>query len=171
MSFDKQPTLHGQLLTMRPLREDDFEAIFAVASDPKIWEQHPAWDRYKEPVFRKFFEDALLSGGALLAVENATGEIVGSSRYHGYNEEASEIEIGWSFLARKCWGGTYNGEMKRLMLNHAHQFVDRVIFKVAPENYRSQKAMEKIGGVRAGIRKDDTGIESLVFEIRKPKEH
>ena len=94
MVFEAQPTLTGRLLELRPLQEDDYDALFAVASDRLIWEQHPASDRYQPEVFQKFFRDAMESGGALLAIDQATGAVIGSSRYHGYNESASEVEIG-----------------------------------------------------------------------------
>ena len=42
-------------------------------------------------------------------IDVATQEIIGSSRYHGYDAGRSEVEIGWTFLARKYWGGRYNG--------------------------------------------------------------
>ena len=165
MAFDLQPILKGERLELRPLRADDFDELFAVASDPLIWEQHPNSDRYREEVFREFFRSALECGGALIAVDRAEGRVIGSSRYHGYNEERSEIEIGWTFLARSYWGGVYNREMKALMLGHAFQFVRTVIFLVGPQNYRSQRAMEKIGGVRAGSRVDPNGRESLIYRI------
>jgi RimJ/RimL family protein N-acetyltransferase len=165
MSFDLQPTLTGQLLTLRPLRPDDFDDLFAVASDPLIWEQHPANDRYKLDVFTQFFRDGLASGGALIALDTNDGKVIGSSRFNGYNEAASEIEIGYTFLARSHWGGLYNREMKQLMLRHAFQFVHSVVFLVGPQNFRSQRAMEKIGGVRAGTRIDGAGRTSLVFQI------
>lgn len=165
MPFRLQPLLKGELLELRPLRPSDFDELFAVASDPLIWEQHPARDRWEERVFRKFFQDALDSRGALIASDASGGRIIGSSRFHGYDEEKSEIEIGWTFLARSHWGGRYNGEMKRLMLDHAFQFVERVIFLIGTTNFRSQRAVEKIGGVRAGSRFDATGRESAVYEI------
>ena len=169
MTFEFQPTLQGKLLTLRPLRQEDFSDLYAVASDPLVWEQHPNSDRYKEDVFKEFFRAALESGGALIAVDSKGGKVVGSSRFHGYSEEKSEIEIGWSFLARSHWGGVYNKEMKQLMLRHAFQFVRSVVFLVGPLNIRSQRAMEKIGGVRVGTRRDDTGRESVVFQITAPK--
>jgi RimJ/RimL family protein N-acetyltransferase len=168
MPFDLQPTLKGELLSLRPLRPEDFDDLYAVASDPLIWELHPERERYKEEVFREFFRVALESCGAFAAIDAKDGRIIGSSRFHGYNPEKSEIEIGWTFLARSHWGGVYNGEMKRLMLRHAFQFVNTVVFLVGPKNWRSQRAMEKIGGVRAGSRIDDTGKESVVFEIKRP---
>jgi RimJ/RimL family protein N-acetyltransferase len=139
--------------------------LFRVAADPLVWEQHPDRYRYQEEVFRSFFEEALASGGALVALDRATGQIIGSSRYHDYKPEEGVVEIGWSFLAREYWGGRYNGEMKRLMLEHAFRSVGRVIFVIGPENRRSQRAVEKIGAVRSGSTFDAQGQERVVYEL------
>jgi RimJ/RimL family protein N-acetyltransferase len=165
MPLDLQPTLKGELLTLRPLQPADFPALQAVASDPLIWEQHPIKDRYKEEVFKQFFHEALESGGALIAIDSKDNRVIGSSRFHGYDEGKSEIEIGWTFLARSHWGGAYNREMKQLMPRHAFKFVNSVIFLVSPENLRSQRAREKIGGVRVGSRPDGGGRDSFVYQV------
>ena len=150
MSFDLQPHLRGELIELRPLRREDWNNLFAVASDPLIWEQHPESDRYKKEVFKIFFEGALDSGGAFVVIDTKTRQIIGSTRFYGYNPEKSEIEIGWTFLARKYWGGRYNAEMKQLMLAHAFKFVENVVFFVGENNFRSQRATEKIGAVKSG---------------------
>ncbi|MDL2718963.1 MAG: GNAT family N-acetyltransferase [Acidobacteriota bacterium] len=168
MTFDLQPVLQGELLSLRPLRLEDFDALYAVASDPLIWEQHPASDRYTEAVFKEFFREAMESGGALIVTDAGDGRVIGSSRFHGYDGEKGEIEIGWTFLARSHWGGVYNAEMKRLMLRHAFRFVNSVAFLVGSQNLRSQRAMEKIGGLRAGSRRDAAGRESFVYRITAP---
>ena len=165
MPFDLQPTLTGELIQLRPLRADDFDALFRVASDPLIWEQHPERNRYQETTFRAFFADALASGGALVAVDRTTGDVIGSSRFHRYDPRGKVVEIGWTFLSRGYWGGQYNGEMKRLMLEHAFEWVDRVIFVIGPENRRSQRAVEKIGAVRAGLITDPQGRARVRYEI------
>jgi RimJ/RimL family protein N-acetyltransferase len=164
MPFDLQPVLRGELLELRPLHPDDFDALFAVASDPLIWEQHPANDRYKEAVFREFFREALESGGAFVVLDAATGAVIGSSRYFGYDEARDEIEIGWTFLARSHWGGRYNRAMKVLMLRHAFQFVRSVVFLVGSSNIRSQRAMEKLGAVRDGTRVA-RGHDAIVYRM------
>lgn len=168
MPFDLQPTLTGKLLELRPLLPSEFESLYAVAADPLIWEVHPNSDRYQRPVFEKFFADALASGGALVVRDLATKEIIGSSRYNGYDPEKCEIEIGWTFLARKYWGGIYNGELKQLMLDHAFHFVNRVLFIVGEHNYRSQKALLKIGARLIGTKDDGSGIGKVVFAIDNP---
>jgi len=167
--FDLQPHLEGPLLELRPMRRSDWEELFAVASDPLIWEVHPAHDRYREERFREYFQEGLESGGALVAVDRTTGKVIGSSRYFWF--EQSELEIGWTFLARSYWGGVYNGEMKRLMLDYAFRFVDHVVFLVGTDNIRSMKAMQKIGGALTGRRVQRTlhgrEFEFVIFEIRK----
>jgi N-acetyltransferase len=168
VSFDYQPTLQGTLIALRPLRADDHDALLAVASDPLIWEQHPDQTRYVPEGFRAFFQQSLDSGGALVVIDLATGAIIGSSRFHGYDEAAGEVEIGWTFLARKYWGGTWNGEMKRLMLGHAFRSVRQVVFLIGPLNLRSQRAVEKIGAVRAGSRITGAGKESWAFVLANP---
>jgi RimJ/RimL family protein N-acetyltransferase len=165
VSFDLQPTLKGELVILQPLGLEDYPALFAIASDPLIWEQHPARDRYKEEVFKEFFREAMDSGGALIATDSQNGRVIGSSRFHGYDREAREIEIGWTFLARSHWGGMYNREMKQLMLRHAFRFVDSAVFLIGPQNFRSQKAMEKIGGIAVGSRRDGSGRDSVVYRI------
>jgi N-acetyltransferase len=149
---------------VRPLRQRDYDALYAAARDPLIWEQHPD-ARHREDVFREFFAEHLASGGSLAVLDAAGGEVIGTSRYHGYDPAHGEVEIGWTFLARAYWGGAYNGELKRLMLGHAFRSVERVIFVVAPGNIRSQRAVEKLGAVRAGTRSDDEHGERLVFAL------
>jgi N-acetyltransferase len=170
-TFELQPHLVGELLEVRPLRPEDWESLFAVASDPLIWEQHPAHDRYKEEVFREFFREALESGGAFVVIDRKTQKVIGSSRYFRFDPEKREIEIGWTFLARSYWGGTYNGELKRLMLDHAFKFVESVVFLIGSTNVRSQKALEKIGGVMTERREKMTlhgkAVEH-VYRIKKP---
>ncbi len=168
MSFDLQPTLEGKLLRLKPLHPEDWDDLYAVASDPFIWEQHPHKDRYKEEVFKGFFRDALASGGALIAIDSKDGRVIGSSRFHGYDKDKSEIEVGWTFLTRSHWGGLYNREVKQLMLRHAFRFVKSVVFLVGPENLRSQRDLDKIGAVRAGSRSDESGRESFVYQITAP---
>ena len=146
--FELQPTLRGESIELRPLRPEDYDAVYAAASDPLIWEQHPESDRWTEPVFRQFFRGAMESGGAFAIVDRASGRIIGSSRYWNYKPEESEIEVGWTFLERKYWGGATNREIKRLMLRHAFRFVERVILIVGEHNFRSQRAVGKIGGRR-----------------------
>lgn len=170
--MDRQPVLEGAHLLLRPLGAADWDALFAVAADPQIWQIHPAHDRWQEPVFRAFFEDALAQGGALAVVEKASGEVVGSSRFQNFDPaDGGVVEIGWTFLTRRLWGTGANAQMKQLMLAHALRYVERVEFRVGETNLISRKAMEHIGGILTG-REDITVLAGVpqrhvIYEITR----
>ncbi|MDF2446642.1 MAG: family N-acetyltransferase [Moraxellaceae bacterium] len=146
--FDFSPTLVGETISLRPLTADDFEAVYAAASDPLIWEQHPYPLRYRRDVFESgFWVSAVTAQGAFVITDNASGQVIGSSRYYEWDPAKQEVAIGFTFLRRSHWGGATNRELKRLMLEHAFRWARVVWFHVGSNNLRSRKAMEKIGGV------------------------
>jgi N-acetyltransferase len=171
MTFDMQPMLDGPTLALRPLRHDDWDAVFAAASDPLIWELHPIADRYTEASFRPYFSERLSAGGTLVVIDRASGDVIGWSSYGNFDQLAGEVEIGWTFLVRSHWGGHANREMKALMLANAFRFVDTVTFRIGETNFRSQRAMEKIGGIWNGrmttITVKGVAIIHRVYVIRK----
>ena len=158
-------------MLLRPYSEEDFDVLFAVAADPLIWEVHPAHDRWQEPVFRAFMSDAVELGGTLVAIDRTTGAIVGSTRFQKLDAERSQVEIGWTFLARSHWGGGFNHEMKRLMLAHAFTGVERVVLHIGEDNIRSRKACENIGGRLTDeielVERSGKMVPHVVYEITR----
>jgi RimJ/RimL family protein N-acetyltransferase len=169
--MELQPVLEGPRLRLRPLKAGDFEALYAAASDPLIWELHPCSDRHEKPVFEAFFNSGLKSKGALAIIDKATKKIVGTSRYYDLDGRKS-VAIGFTFLTRDYWGGDYNRELKFLMLDHAFIYVSTVVFHVGENNKRSRRAMEKIGAKLTGklerFKPDGSPDPTVVFEIRRP---
>ena len=172
MPLDRQPLLETERLILRPLTEDDREALYEIASDPAVWEQHPIHDRWRREVFDAFFDDGLASGGSLAVVRGSDNRIVGHTRYDKYDpDEGGVVEIGWTFLERACWGKGINTEMKRAMLAHAFGQVVLVEFRVGDTNYRSRNALEAIGAVRTDRyelgRYHGKRVVHLVYEISR----
>ena len=169
MPFELQPTIENAWIRLEPLEGGDFDALYAVASDPKIWEQHPNKTRHQRDVFATYFKGAIASGGAFRVLDKASGALIGSSRYYDFDEPGCTIAVGYTFIARDRWGGKYNGALKSLMLDHAFKFVDRVIFHIGVDNLRSRRAMEKIGGVYAGdiavAYYGEPGQRNAIYEI------
>lgn len=170
--MDRQPTLETERLVLRPLTEDDREPLYEVASDPMVWEQHPIHDRWRREVFDAFFDEGLASGGALAVVDKAKDRIVGSTRYDKYDpEEGGVVEIGWTFLERRCWGKGINREMKRAVLEHAFEHVALVEFRVGDTNYRSRNALEAIRAERTDRyeleRYQGKRVVHLIYEITR----
>ena len=149
MIFDIQPNhLQNQLIRLTPLKETDFDDLYTVASNPKVWEQHPNPNRYKLEDFTNYFKGAIESKGAFLILDATTNETVGCSRFYDYNKETNSVLIGYTFIGTKFWGNGYNKALKKLMIDYAFQSVDKVYFHIGAFNIRSQKAIEKIGAVK-----------------------
>ncbi|MGB5497714.1 MAG: GNAT family N-acetyltransferase [Maribacter sp.] len=165
-----QPTLESGLVKLRPLDMKDLEPLYEVAKDPMIWQQHPC-KRYVRKDFEKFFLESIASNGALIILDKRTNHIIGSSRFKPVQGFPNGVEIGWTFLSRKYWGGKYNKEVKDLMIGHAFKFVDNVILYVDKNNIRSQKAVEKINGKKIEEREYkkllNTYPNNLTFMIKK----
>ena len=170
--FNMQPHhLQGEYVTLRPLQPGDFEILYAVASDPAIWEQHPNKDRYKREVFEVYFEGALKSKGAFLILDAKTAEAIGSTRFYDHDPVTKKILVGYTFLARTCWGGKHNQEMKKLMMDHAFHFVNHVQFHVGATNFRSQTAMQRLGAKKVGeidlAYYGESSHHNFVFEVER----
>jgi len=173
--IDIQPTLENEKTILYPLREADFEALYAVASDPKIWEQHPNSDRWQKDVFSSFFNVAMESKGAFKIVDKATDSVIGSSRFYGYSEREGSILIGYTFYGVQYWGKGINRSVKTLMLDHIFRSVSKVCFHVGAGNIRSQIAIGRIGAEKTGeLETVSDGIAKLnfVYELdRKQWKH
>jgi RimJ/RimL family protein N-acetyltransferase len=166
--LDRQPTLVGATLTVRPLRADDLDALHAVAGDPLLWDQHPNHDRWRREVFKPFFADTLASGGGMAVIDRGAGAIIGSSRFEPVDESRRAVEIGWTYLARSHWGGATNRELKQLMIDHAFASgVAIVHFAVAPENFRSRRAVEKLGAHKVGTKPHEPGPDWVLYALAR----
>ncbi len=169
--MDLQPILENELVRIRPLRNSDLESLYNVAKDPKIWEQHPC-KRYLRAEFEQFFIESIESKGALIIFDKKTDQIIGSSRFKKVEGFSNGVEIGWTFLNRKYWGGKYNKTVKDLMIAHAFNYVGNILFYVDKDNIRSQKAVENIGGKKIVASEygklPETTPNNLTFIIRKP---
>lgn len=140
-----QPRLENELVLLRPLEHSDYEELYQAASDPLIWEQHPAYNRHEREEFNSFFEESIASGKSFVVIDKKTNKIIGSTRYYDYHPEDSSIKIGFTFLDRAHWGGSYNFAMKQLLVDYAFQYVDKVVFEIAEVNIRSQKGNSRFG--------------------------
>lgn len=171
MNFSIQTVLENEKYQLIPLQQGDFESLYEVASDPKVWEQHPNKDRYKREVFENFFRGAIESKGAFKIIEKETGAVLGSSRFYDYDEAKNSIFIGYTFYGTKSWGKGINPQIKKLMLDYIFQFVDTVHFHIGKENYRSQIALERLGGKKIAEQEvayfGEPTRTNFVYEIKK----
>jgi N-acetyltransferase len=166
VGFDRQPTLQGPNLRLRPLRPSDHDAFVAVAEDPLIWEEHPESDRATAAKLERFFEESLASGGGLV-ITTADGEVIGSSRFEEPDEAGSRIVIDHTFLARTHWTGEDYTEVKRLLFDHAFAAFETVELRVGVDNDRTRGAVEEfLGAVHVDTVQTPLG-EHAVYEVSR----
>jgi len=145
-AFTDLPTMEGGHLLLRPLLEQYSELLYQAASDPLIWEQHPDPLRHQRDIFEKnFLRGALDCKSAVLVIDKITGQVIGCSRFYEWDTQTREVAIGFTFIARSHWGGVTNSELKKLMLDYAFRYAQKVWFHIAKDNWRSRKGTEKIG--------------------------
>lgn len=166
-----QPVLEHDQYLLLPLQADDFEALYIVASDPKVWEQHPNKDRWRREVFLNFFEGALKSEGAFKVIDKDQMEVIGCTRYYDLKPSEDSIHIGYTFYATNYWGSGANHAVKRMMIAYIFQFVSKIYFHIGAENLRSQISIERLGAIKVG-EKDvayyGEGIKrNFVYQIEK----
>ncbi|MFT3674819.1 MAG: GNAT family N-acetyltransferase [Chitinophagaceae bacterium] len=175
MNFSIQPSLRNEKAALVPLREEDFADLYALAADPKVWEQHPNNDRWKEDVFRLFFEGAMKSKGAFRVIDVSSGKAAGCTRFYDYQESDNSIFIGYTFYATRYWGTGINLSVKKLMLDYIFQYVDKVYFHIGASNLRSQIAIGRLGAVKVGeeaVAYYGTGPrQNFRYQIRKEDWH
>ncbi|MGO4818756.1 GNAT family N-acetyltransferase [Flavobacterium sp. W22_SRS_FP1] len=171
MNFDIQSILENDKISLFPLLEKDFEDLYEVAADPKIWEQHPNKDRWKKEEFKNFFEGAIKSKGAFKIIDKTNGKLLGSTRFYDYNKQESSILIGYTFYSTQSWGKGINNSVKTIMLNYIFQFVSKVYFHIGEDNIRSQIAISRLKAIKIGEQEvtyfGEQPKQNYVYELNK----
>ena len=139
------PQLENEEALLQPLEEGDFEALYELGRDPRIWEQHPQSDRWKEEIFRRFFDEAIERQGAYRIIEKSSGSLVGTTRIYDADVARGRIKVGYTFLATRFWGTGLNLRVKELLLNELFSTFEEVLFEIGERNGRSRTAIGRLG--------------------------
>jgi RimJ/RimL family protein N-acetyltransferase len=171
--------LKNPWVSLRFLKEEHRETLRRLAKDERIWEYTKTLlltDTY-DAQFDKYFNDALgfstPTAQAFCIHDAATGEIIGMTRAYDLDNRVKKATIGHTWYTPAVWGKVHNKACKLLLLEHLFGTLglQRVDFRVASQNIRSQKAVMKIGGVpegvmrRATLRNDGTYADAHYFSI------
>lgn len=164
-------------MRLAPMEPGHVDALWAAAQDPRIWEFSSAVIRSADEC-RRYVETALAWQAASTAVPfvtiaQASGEVIGSTRFANIDRDHRRAEIGWTWIHPTWWRTAINTEAKYLMLRHAFEVWHcmRVELKTGHMNVRSQVAIERIGGVREGtlrkhmVQPDGSTRDSVYFSI------
>jgi RimJ/RimL family protein N-acetyltransferase len=171
MPFSIPARLENERVILSQLVPSDFATLYKVASDPVIWEQHPNRDRWKLPVFQKFFEGATACKGAYKVVEKSSGDVVGSTRFYDFDGDDDWLSIGYTFYGTTYWGTGLNTSVKVMMLDYAFRYVSSVYFHVGACNRRSQVAVSRLGAEKVSQEEiayyGESAVLNYVYESKK----
>lgn len=158
-SFDPRPTtLTGNYVVLTPLDRSHAADLFAAGHHDATWMYmpRPALRSVEdaESMIRQALIECDAGGEAAFAIlEAASGRAVGSTRFLDIQRAHRALDIGWTWIGASWQRTAINTECKLLLLGHAFDGhgAHRVTLKTDARNLRSQRAIERIGGVREGV--------------------
>ncbi|MFT9847073.1 GNAT family N-acetyltransferase [Aneurinibacillus sp. REN35] len=152
--------LTGRRAKLVPMHTDHMEGLFEAGNNAQIWTYMP----YKIETMndmKRLVDEALAARGRgeefpFVIVDQNTGKIVGSSRFLNVSQANRTLEIGWTWYHPTVWRTSINTECKYLLLHHCFGTLStiRVEFKTDARNIRSQRAIERLGAVKEGVRRN-----------------
>jgi RimJ/RimL family protein N-acetyltransferase len=177
MRFVEPVTLTGRHATLEPLAREHDAAVRAAAADGELWRFWYTGVPAPEKV--AVWIDAALamreSLGAMPFVirDNASGDIVGSTRYFNVEAAHRRLEIGHTWHAKRAQRTAINTECKLLLLTHAFETLRciAVEFRTNFFNFQSRQAIARLGAKQDGILRNHQltpdGIlrDTVVFSI------
>ncbi len=157
--------LAGQHIYLQELREENIPELKVLAYDARLWEFTKSLmiNETFDAQFERYITIALSSNGdstfsvglqkAFVIFRKADDAIIGMTRFYGLDEKQKRVDIGYTWYIPEVWGLVHNKECKLLLLQYVFEVLNfnRAGFHVAHVNIRSQKAVEKIGGVKEGM--------------------
>ena len=148
--------LENEIVSLVQTVENHFEDLYTIGSNPIIWEQHLDKDRWKLNNFRKYIDGGIGNKeGCFTIIDKEVNKIIGTTRYYSFNDEEHSVKIGYTFISQHYWGTHMNYQIKKLMLDYVFQYLDKVYFDIWERNYRSQKSVEKLGGKKLRLEKNN----------------
>lgn len=176
--LDAAKDLRGAFVYLLPVDESCREVLRGLAKDERIWEFTKTLliNESYDAQFDEYFDGAMqlpASGGQAFVIRAVDGQVIGMTRMYFVDAKDKRLEIGHTWYVPGVWGKVYNKECKLLLLQYVFEVLgfNRVEFRVAHQNIRSQKAVEKIGGIKEGvlrkfaIRNDGSRRDTVVFSI------
>lgn len=172
--------LRGQFIYLELLQPEDVPQLKTLAFDARLWEYtktlliNETFDAQFDKYIATAFDPRNTGMQISFVMRDAvTNNLIGMTRYYKIEPSQKRLSVGYTWYTPAYWGKVHNKECKLLLLQYAFDELhfQRVEFEVAHQNIRSQKAVEKIGGVREavlrkhGLHADGTIRDTVVFSV------
>lgn len=156
--IDENLVLEGERVILRPMQHGDIDELIAAGSDSRIWQFGTVAP--EEAALRTYYEEALENkrqGTQFpFVIFDKQGNIIGTTRFGEISPGQRKLEIGWTWYKPELWGKGYNEECKYLLLTYCFDVLKtvRVELKTSENNYRSRRAILRLGCAFEGVRRN-----------------
>ncbi|WP_342575673.1 GNAT family protein [Solibacillus sp. FSL K6-1781] len=169
--------VENDIVKLRPVQMSDIEAIANAANDERIWE-HMSVTLLTQEAVENYIENAIKErekgiSYMFAVIEKKTDNIVGCTSFLDISFPHKRLEIGATWYNPTVWRSAINTNCKFLLFQYCFEVLNlnRIQIKTGHENYRSQKAIERIGAVKEGvlrnhmIRKEGTIRHTIMYSV------
>lgn len=178
MAFVEPVILANRGIELRPMGLEHEAGLRAAAADGELWNIRVTSVPEPEQT-RQYIEDALAQSEAgnrfpFVAVEAATGKVIGSSSYHDIVPTVKRLEIGYTWYAKSVQRSHVNTSCKLLLMTHAFETLGCHVvgWRTDNFNFASQAAIERLGAKKDGVlrghalRRDGTIRDTVMYSLR-----
>ncbi|WP_166267762.1 GNAT family N-acetyltransferase [Marinobacter caseinilyticus] len=149
--------LVGTVVTLRPLRASDAQGLMAAASDGRLWELWftgvPSPASIEQYLASALSEQSQGRALPFVVVDNASGNVIGSTRFCNATPQHRRVEIGYTWYAQRFQRSAVNTECKYLLLGHAFEHLSAIAveFRTHWHNRASREAIARLGAKQDGV--------------------
>ena len=171
-------TLRGHGLRLEPLALAHEDGLRAAAADGQLWRlrvtsvpEPEATRAYIETALRM---QALGSRLPFAVIDEASGQVLGSSSYHDILPQVARLEIGYTWYAQRVQRSHVNTGCKLMLMAHAFDTLGCQVvgWRTDNFNFASQRAIERLGARKDGVirghalRRDGTVRDTVMYSLR-----
>ncbi len=178
MAFVEPVTLQDRGVRLEPLELSHEAGLAAAAADGRLWQLRIT--SVPEPDQTRAYIEAALQARreghrfAFAVIDEASGEVVGTTSYHDIVPAIRRVEIGWTWYAKRVQRTHVNTTAKLLLLTHAFDTLGCHVvgWRTDNFNFASQRAIERLGAKKDGVlrghalRRDGTIRDTVMYSMR-----
>ena len=178
MSFVQPVVMRDRNVRLEPLGLEHVAGLADAAADGELWKLRIT--SVPEPQDTRAYIETALEGRAqghrfaFAVLDDASGQVLGSTSFHDILPAVRRVEIGWTWYRKSVQRTHVNTTAKLLMMGHAFDELGCHVvgWRTDNFNFASQRAIERLGARKDGVirghalRRDGTIRDTVMYSMR-----